>query len=324
MKRRTFRQISLLSLMAMTVLTFQNCAEQSYSIDEQPSLSPVDLSLGGEITPVEPSTHIDPPTVPVQIEPPMPSPVIETPVVAMPPEPEPPAPINCENQIYNSETKSCEDFKCKTLINLTDSFRNQDDIYVIPERSSEGLCYSLKLMDAIAYSDSSLNAEKDLQVTSRRHGNRSSSDSPNWNPYVLGQSQLLVQLANKRTASLVGGFNSELKAFLPIKVDNFSLFAVVPYIAGLNLNPVENPELVPFYSAQGTTDSSVSTSNDNLHVLLGSNAVPLTGNASGGTESIEPIEISKSMTPDRTYFLDIRALDCGGKRELSDVYLVFR
>lgn len=322
MKRRTFRQISLLSLMAMTVLTFQNCAEQSYSIDEQPSLPPVDLSLGGEISPVEPPA---PSTLPVLIEQPsqpVPPPVVETPVDTMPSEP--PAPINCENQIYNSETKSCEDFKCKTVINLTDAFMNQDDTYVIPERSSEGLCYSLKLMDAISYSDSSLNSEKDMQVTSRRHGTRSSNDSPNWNPYVLGKSQLLVQLANKRTASLVGGFNSELKSFLPIKVDNFSLFAVVPYMAGLNLNPVENPELVPFYSAQGTTDSSVSTSSNNLHVLLGSNAVPLTGNASGGTESIEPIEVSKSMKPDQTYFLDIRALDCGGKRELSDVYLVFR
>lgn len=209
--------------------------------------------------------------------------------------------VNCGNRI--KDQGRCIDFKCSkfTVINLAAGSTSIN----IPSRS-EGECFSIKLFDAIQNSSSKLTTLKDLEVISSNHD----SNSPQiHNPYVLGSAKINFKLGGPRVVKLSGGANSTS----PILVDNFVVSGIFP----AKVTPQAS-----HYSAHGTKDSTVDT--NRTHILLKDSPIQLKAFASGGTASVAPLEIVKEADTNLDYILDIRALDCGGSRELSEVHLLFQ
>ncbi len=209
--------------------------------------------------------------------------------------------VNCGNRI--KDQGRCIDFKCTkfTVISLAAG----SNLLNIPARS-EGECFSLKLFDAIQNSSSRLTTLKDLEVVSRNHD---SSNPRIHNPYVLGSAKINFKLGGPRVVKLSGGPNSTS----PILVDNFVVSGIYP----AQLAP-----LASHYSAHGTKDSTVDT--NQTHILLKDSPILLKSFATGGTATVTPLEIVKEADTNLDYILDIRALDCGGARQLSEVHLVFQ
>jgi hypothetical protein len=100
----------------------------------------------------------------------------------------------------------------------------------------------------------------------------------------------------------------------PIKVDNFVVAGLYPAIDGVQ------PD-TGFYRAHGTADAMITGTN---HVLVRSSPVTLTPFGPSGTSTIAPLDITADVVPGQMFELDLRALDCGGSRELSEIYLLFQ
>ncbi len=213
------------------------------------------------------------------------------------------AQVNCGNRI--NKNGICVDFKCSSVqkISLTDPIK-------IPVRTgSEGVCYAYKLFDAIANGASSLTQVRDTTVVARNHDSGVAYQSP----YSMNKALINFTLSGPRVAKLSGGVDINS----PIKVDNFVLVGLYP--KALSTTSVTNAN---FYSAHGTSDATVTSSVN--YVLLNNNQIKLTPFASGGTATVTPLEIVHEADTNLDYILDIRSLDCGGKREQSEIYLVFQ
>lgn len=209
------------------------------------------------------------------------------------------ADVGCGNRIKDGN--KCVDFKCLKIVNIP--YTNK---FIVPKRTTEGICYSMKLFNSIANASSSLGKEFDLDVITRDH------DKPGMNlrnPYVLDKDLLNFVLEGKRVAKLSGGAN----VTSPIRVDNFVLVGLYPEAV--------QPQ-TSHYSAQGTIDSTVTAAQ--THILLKDQPVPLKSFGPSGTATVAPIEIIREADENLSYMLDLRALDCGGVRELSDIYIVFQ
>ncbi len=209
------------------------------------------------------------------------------------------AEVGCGNRVKDGNR--CTDFKCLKMVELPYSKK-----FTVPKRTTEGLCYAMKLFDPIANSGSSLNKELDSTVVSRDH-DRSGMNLRN--PYVLDRDLLNFILEGKRIAKLSGGANITSS----IKVDNFVLVGLYPDA----IQPV-----TAHYTAQGTLDSTVTSAQ--THILLNNQPVPLKSFGPMGTATVAPIEIISEADENLGYMLDLRALDCGGARELSNIYLIFQ
>lgn len=212
--------------------------------------------------------------------------------------------LNCMNKIKN-ESGRCEDFKCLKVMTLS-----LNDLTNVPARTSEGICYAVKLMSGIANSSSSLSQNSDSEVISRNHDSGGNSTR---NPYVLGSFSSEINLAGERVVKLSGGLDASKK----ILVDNFVLTGVYPVSTNDSAN-----ELAKYYKVRGTSDSAISNSQSG--VKFRQTLLPVIPFGPSGTSSVAPIDISAEVIPQVPYILDIRALDCGGARELSDIYLLFQ
>lgn len=210
------------------------------------------------------------------------------------------AEVNCGNkQKFNGQ---CVDFKCTSVVNLP-SYSNTVNI---PARTNDGICYAMKIFDAIAKSDSALSVNKDLDIVSRSH---SAGGMQTFNPYIMNKALINFKLLGPRVVKLTGGLNTTS----PILADNFLVVGLYPQVV--------NTPVISQYTAYGSADSTVPGTN---YVLLKNQQLPLTPFASGGTATITPLEIVREADSDLNYILDVRALDCGGVRELSDMYLLFQ
>lgn len=213
--------------------------------------------------------------------------------------------LNCMNKIKN-ESGRCEDFKCLKVTELT-----MNELRNVPARTSEGVCYAVKLMSGIANSDSNLSANTDSEVVSRDHDSGNGSTR---NPYILGAFTSEINLAGERVVKLSGGLDATKK----ILVDNFILTGVYPVSTNDSAN-----DRTKYYKVRGTSDSTI-LSNSQYGVMFRTTLLPVIPFGTSGTSSLAPIDISAEITPNLPYMLDIRALDCGGSRELSDIYLLFQ
>lgn len=219
--------------------------------------------------------------------------------------------LDCANRIKNTAQNKCQDFSCQKFIELT----SLNELLNIPARDSNGICYAMKLLNQIKFSSSSLNTTVDQDVTSRNH-DQDRSQNPNHHPYQMGSVKTEFRIYGPRVVKLSGG----LSATTPIRVDNFVLLGVYPTGTDVSAN------LSTVYSARGTSDSAVldasgrqTTSIEFLDTLI--SVIPY---GTGGTGSVSAVDITRSAQPKIFQTLDIRALDCGGSRELSDIYLLFQ
>ena len=211
------------------------------------------------------------------------------------------AEVNCGNK--QKSNGQCVDFKCTSVVNLP-PYSNSNTVNV-PARTGDGICYAMKIFDAIARSDSGVTLNKDLDIVSRWHGGA----APTFNPYQMNKALVNFKLLGPRVVKLTGGLN----ATSPILADNFLVVGLYPQV-------VSTP-VISQYTSYGSADSTVPGTN---YVLFKNQQLPLTPFASGGTATITPLEIVREADTDLNYNLDVRALDCGGIRELSDMYLLFQ
>lgn len=217
--------------------------------------------------------------------------------------------VDCQNRIKNQETGSCEDFKCLKMQTLT-----LNDLNRIPARTNEGICYTVKLMSGISNSASSLTSTRDVEVKSRNHDNGSSDPNRIKNPYIMNKFNGEVNILGERVVKLAGAANDSAH----ILVDNYILTGVYPVSNNESAN-----ELTKYYKIRGTTDSSILIEGK-YGVLFRETLLPVISFGALGTSSVSPIDISTEITPNVPHNIDIRALDCGGSRELSDIYLLFQ
>lgn len=215
--------------------------------------------------------------------------------------------LNCDG-LYNVNGL-CVPFECKHFIQVD----NSSDLTSIPARTVEGNCYYYKLLNAITYSSSSLTQTFDYDIRSRSHSSyltyTAGQVAP---PYLMGKANIDFVSQSSRILKLSG----DAILSKEIKVDNFMMFGLYPS------DTTDFSQLDKYYSARGTQDCSISQSTSVIQFM--NQAIPLIPLASGGTASIAPIEISKITEVNKKYHLDLRALDCGGYRELSDIYLLFQ
>lgn len=206
--------------------------------------------------------------------------------------------VDCGNRIKSGN--SCVDYNCKNVIKLT-----YTDFLNMPIRDSIGTCYAVKLFDRIENTKSSLTINRDSEVISRNHD----AGPTQINPYALGKALIEFKLAGPRTVKLAGGLDAQS----PIKVDNYVL---------VGLYPKDLTTTTDRYKAYGTKDSTIDAKETSISFR--SSMVGLTPFASNGTATLAPLEIVNQADVSLNYILDIRALDCGGARELSDIYLLFQ
>ena len=211
--------------------------------------------------------------------------------------------VECGNKIKVGG--KCENFECKKFLPIAPNSNGRIDA---PARTAEGICYSMKIADAIGVSNSALTGVTDMEVISRNHDRGYGNSSDLRNPYYMGGTKVDLMIRGPRTVRLAGSSDS----LGPILVDNFVLRGLYPKGVA--------PD-VSYYQAYGTSDATV---RDTGAILLKDQPVPLKAFATGGTSTVEPLDLTTSIGINKAYTLDLRALDCGGSRHLSDLYLVFQ
>lgn len=209
------------------------------------------------------------------------------------------ADVDCSNKI--KDNGKCVDFKCLSVVTLA-----YTKTLSIPARNSQGVCYAMKIFDSIENGNSNLTTTIDNDVISRRHGEGSGYTR---NPYSMDSDLLNFALAGPRVVKLSGGAN----ATSPIKIDNFALIGLYPKAVS---------PLPSHYSAHGTADSTVDA--EAMTIQYKNSPVVLKPFGTSGTATVEPLDIVRAADTNLNYMLDIRALDCGGSRELSKVYVLFQ
>ncbi len=214
-------------------------------------------------------------------------------------------PICTKGQDCAEDLPPIAEFKCKTIVPITLA-----DPLDVPARANDGVCYSLKILNAIANSKSSLSPTMDQSVISRDHEGTGGLPMNTRHPYVLGRSMVRLIMQDRRFIKLSAS-GVELK---PIKVDNFLLVGTFPDNASHSAD-------ASFYRSYGTEDSTIPQTN---HITLNDEAIELESFGPSGTSTITALDITNFIRPMTIYDLDVRALDCGSIRENSDVYLLFQ
>lgn len=213
-----------------------------------------------------------------------------------------------EGELFSSSQAA--EFQCLQYVevSLSDIGSQRWDI---PARTEEGVCYYVKIAEAMpVQSSKDSGMGRDSDVVSRDH-NFSLADGLKTNhPYVMAQQKISFSLSDQRKILVAGG-PSELD---PILVDNFILVGVSAEGMAENINRQ--------YLAYGTSDSSVFT--DSNKVLYKNYQVGLIPFATGGTSTVNAIALENKMAIGYAFNLDIRLLDAGGAAHMSDIYLIIQ
>ncbi len=210
------------------------------------------------------------------------------------------AEVKCGNKF--KKNGQCVDFKCTEVRELTYTKTLQ-----IPKRATgdSGICYAMKIFNPIANGPSDLTKVFDRDVISLNHDAKPGVRNPN----VLGTDVLNFNLGGPRVVRLSGG----LDATTPILVDNYVMIGLYP--KGFTPTPAH-------YAAHGTSDAEIAPGQK--QILYKNTPVPLKRFADAGTAAIPTLDIVREADQLQDYTLDIRALDCGGSRELSKIYILFQ
>lgn len=202
------------------------------------------------------------------------------------------------------------EFQCLQYIEVSLSDINSQR-WDIPARTEDGLCYYVKIAEAMPVQSSKESGmSRDADVVSRDHNESLAEGLKTNNPYVMAKQKLSFMLSDQRKILIAGG-PSELD---PILVDNFILVGVSAEGMAENINRQ--------YLAYGTSDSSVFL--DSNKVLYRNYQVGLIPFATGGTSTVNAIALENQMAIGYVFNLDIRLLDAGGSAHMSDIYLIIQ
>lgn len=223
--------------------------------------------------------------------------------------------VDCGNQIKNTALNRCEDFKCDLAKAQLLPKPAPGEILQVPARTSERICYYVKIFNSIPSSDSNLSPTRDLELISRDYDTLS-VPTTNSNPHLMDRADLDFLLTGPRVVKVSGGLNPDT----PILVDNYLFYGVFP--SGQDVSQ----KLAEVYRAIGTKDSAMLGPNqeDTGVVLFRNVPIPVTAISPQGASSISAIDLTRFAEPLILQHLDIRAEDVGRLRELSEVYLLFQ
>lgn len=213
-----------------------------------------------------------------------------------------------EGELFSSSEAA--EFQCLQYVEVAiadiDSQR-----WNIPARTADGLCYYVKIAEAMPVQPSKDSGMvRDSDVVSRDHNYSLADGLKTNNPYVMAQQKISFLLSDQRKILIAGG-PSESD---PILVDNFILVGVSA--EGMAENITRQ------YLAYGTSDSSVFV--DSNKVLYRNYQVGLIPFATGGTSTVSAIALENKMAIGYVFNLDIRLLDAGGSAHMSDIYLIIQ
>ena len=210
---------------------------------------------------------------------------------------------DCGNKIKDGNT--CREFACTSTVELTAT-----QLSSVPARSANGICYTYKLMNAIAVGPSSATGVKDSSILARSHDVAMTNAAP----WMMGSVQGKFKLLGPRVVKLAGS-GSDPK--VPISVDNFIITGVFP--------TGTTPTIASQYQARGSADATaLNNGADSGRVLLNSTPLKFTPFGGSGSASVAPVDLTAEAIPGISQNFDVRALDCGGSRQLSDIYLLFQ
>lgn len=208
--------------------------------------------------------------------------------------------VDCEGDL-----PPIKNFQCKTIIPIKSA-----DPLDVPARANDGVCYSLKILDAVANGPSSGTTTIDESIVSRNHDRNSQDSTDTRHPYVLGKVIVKLLMHDRRLIKLSGSGSEET----PIRVDNFLTVGTFP-------DNEAHVAPASYYRAYGTMDSTI---NHTDTISLNGQGVTVNDFGPGGTSSISTVDITNYIHPMTIYDIDVRLLDCGSVRESSDVYVLFQ
>ncbi|QDK46879.1 hypothetical protein DOM22_17815 [Bdellovibrio sp. ZAP7] len=212
--------------------------------------------------------------------------------------------VTCGSNEVKSGGK-CIVYACKSFVEIK-SFP-----VVIPERTVDGVCYYAKLFDKIATGPSSGSRLSNVVARDHSSANGGPSNLAVTNvaaPYVLGAFTNKVTLNGERSVKLSGSS----QALTSILVDNFVLMG--SRLAS-STAPISN------YRAFGSGDSAIGTTGK---IKVNNADVSLQAFESGGTATIGTLLLTSDFSVGKQYELNVNALDCGGSKAMSEIYLVFQ
>ena len=220
--------------------------------------------------------------------------------------------LNCElsGKLKDPTSHQCVEFACKTYVALA---AGANGSYTVPARTTDGICYSVQLMSAIPNGASSLTTTIDNQVISRNHDIANNTYLDTHHPYSMARALTqftMIAGGGAREVKLAGSSSTAA----PITVDNFVLVGLATKAATLNN--------VADYRAYGSQDSTVNQAQTDI--LMKNKEVPFTSFGTGGITTVSALDITTQVSTGVPFLLDVRALDCGGSRELSDIFLIFQ
>lgn len=198
------------------------------------------------------------------------------------------------------------EFVCKSVKAL--QLPPEGQALQIPDRDANGTCCGIKLMSGIVNGDSNLTKTFDTEVLVNNHRRRNGDNAVPTVPFLMGQANFAFTLRGVRHMKLSGALDQVTN----IIVDNFVLVGFGEQAPSLNANN---------YAAYGTADAVIPGSDS---IKLDGSLIQLKPFAGAGTATIGLLDISQAVSPNIAYQLDVRAEDCGGARELSDIYLIFQ
>jgi hypothetical protein len=222
-------------------------------------------------------------------------------------------PGTCPQSQVPDGNGNCVDYVCDSVTVL--NVPTDGSTLHIPDRSpsTHGVCYAIHLINGISEGPSYLTTTHDSTVVSRNHDLNSGDPTNHWNPYLMGSAYMQFEMANQHQVDLTGAPD----ASTPVLVDNFIIVGIAPVLATTQIQPM-------YYGAFGTSDSTTTFAGGTGNILLATVPLQLTSFASGGTASVGPLNVSNEVATGIAYNLDLRAEDCGGARNLSDIYIQFR
>jgi hypothetical protein len=208
--------------------------------------------------------------------------------------------VTCGSNEVKSGGK-CIVYSCKSFVEI------KTFPVVIPERTADGVCYYAKLFDKIATGPSS--GSRMTNVSARDHASGLGAAPTNVAaPYVLGTFTNKVTLNGERSVKLSGS----AQALTSILVDNFVLM-------GSRL--ASSTAAISNYRAFGSGDSAIGTTGK---IKVNNADVALQAFESGGTATIGTLLLTSDFSVGKQYELNVNALDCGGSKAMSEIYLVFQ
>jgi hypothetical protein len=205
----------------------------------------------------------------------------------------------CGNRVNNNG--QCSDFNCRTVVELTEA-----QLAAIPARDGQGICYAYKVMSPLNGASNQTDGF-DIETLARFFDDQ---DETGENPYQMGLFQAEVLLRGPRVIKAVGGLNANAG----VVVDDFFLSGVFP--SSMDYADESVPGL---YKAGGIEAVNLldAAGNSTGNIMFRGYPIPV-------RQFSGPYLITDRVASNLKVLVDLRALDSGGQRGLSDVYLFFQ